>query len=86
MLRYAAVSDIGLVRRNNEDSLYAGCPWGGLEEDLFIVADGMGGHKGGEYASRFVALKIPELLKMAGKKNGAVPALQYAVERCNKAL
>lgn len=43
-LRFAARSEIGRVRRNNEDAGYAAM-------DLLVVADGMGGHEAGELAS-----------------------------------
>ncbi len=47
MIRAAAVSDVGRVRKTNEDSFFSD-----PEARLFIVADGMGGHGAGEVASR----------------------------------
>lgn len=41
------ISDIGLIRRNNEDSLKLL-----TNEQFFVLADGMGGHQAGEVASR----------------------------------
>jgi protein phosphatase len=48
ILRYAAKSDVGLVRAENEDSGYAG-------SRMLVVADGMGGHAAGELGAAAVA-------------------------------
>ena len=54
-IRYAAKTDVGLKRTHNEDyfSLIE-------DEQLFMVADGMGGHASGEVASKMAADAIAE--------------------------
>ena len=64
-LRYAARSDVGMVRPGNEDSGYAGS-W------LLAVADGMGGHAAGELAS---ALAVASFAEVADAELGEEEAL-----------
>jgi len=54
VLRYAARSDVGLIREGNEDSGYAG-------PSLLMVADGMGGHAAGELASAIAVATVADL-------------------------
>src|SRR5258708_39323573 len=54
----AGLSDVGLQREHNEDSFVV------LKEgDLFVVADGMGGHRAGDIASRIATETISEFFR-----------------------
>src|SRR5699024_9702180 len=60
-LRYAARSDVGLIRSNNQDSGYAG-------PNLLVLADGMGGAAGGDIAS---SVAVAHLAALDGDEHGA---------------
>lgn len=50
-IHYAALNEVGLLRKQNEDSIFFAQENG---DGIFLVADGMGGHTEGLYASRIV--------------------------------
>ena len=77
-LLWAARSEIGLVRSNNQDSFHAG-------DRLLAVADGMGGMAAGDVASR-LTIDALEPLEEAYAGNDVVDALRTAVADANRRI
>src|SRR5690348_17281022 len=77
-LRYGAATDVGLVREVNEDSYLATPP-------VFVVADGMGGHDGGDIASRFVVEEFADLADDYDPRHGE-DAVTRAFDGCQRRL
>ncbi len=63
-LHHGAATDVGLVRKVNEDSYLVAPP-------LFVVADGMGGHSGGDVASQMVVEEFQRLSEVYDPARGA---------------
>ena len=72
-LRYAARSDVGIVRRENEDSGFA-------SPRLLVVADGMGGHAAGELASATAVARLAEVAEGGSDAGEALASLATAVQ------
>ena len=74
-IRAGGATDVGQVRAKNQDALL-------IDDRLFAVADGMGGHQGGEVASRIA-------VDVLGQRRSTTPradALMTAAHRANSAI
>jgi serine/threonine protein phosphatase PrpC len=79
MSQSGARSDVGRVRRTNQDSGYAGTY-------LFAVADGMGGHAGGDVASHITINHLSELDREFESIDAASSALRERMLEANEML
>ena len=52
-MKKCSLTDIGMRREMNQDYFYSSEEPVGSLPNLFLVADGMGGHNAGEFASRY---------------------------------
>lgn len=82
MLKTFSITDIGKKRKLNQDFVYS-CeqPVGNLP-NLFLVADGMGGHNAGDYASKYTVETIVDEISRSFEKNPVV-ILRKAIEKAN---
>lgn len=78
-LRYAARSDIGLVRKGNEDSGFAAA-------QLLAVADGMGGHAAGELASAMAVASFAEVADEDLDQTNALSVLGDVVDQASERI
>lgn len=84
-MKASAATDVGLERTVNQDYVYYSLTEVGGLANLFIVADGMGGHKAGDIASRFTVETFVSLVEQAGGKD-PVSVINNAVTAVNARL
>ena len=78
-LRCGAVTDVGLVREVNEDAYLAAPP-------VFVVADGMGGHDGGDIASSVVVEEFGRLADARYDQTRAAEVVTETLLACQRRL
>jgi len=77
MLEAFSLSDKGCVRANNEDYCFIDA-----ERGLYVLADGMGGAKAGEHASRIAVETVAEIIRLSPQRDSEV--LIRATEEANR--
>ncbi len=82
-MKVFSATDVGQKRQMNQDYIYTSeTPVGNLP-NLFVVADGMGGHKAGDYASRYGVSVLVETVKQ-DKNYNPVKIIGSGIEAANR--
>ena len=84
-MKISSLTDIGTTREMNQDYLYSSEEAVGNLPNLFLVADGMGGHKAGEFASRFAVEAVVAAIRENQEKR-PVAILSQSIQRANRRL
>lgn len=80
-----SITDTGIIRETNQDYLFASEKSVGNLPNLFIVADGMGGHRAGDYASRHTVERIVASITRT-KEEKPISILKEAIDKANELL
>ena len=84
-MKFHAITDVGRMRSQNQDNVYGSTSAIGPLPNLFLVADGMGGHNAGDYASkRAIELVRESVEKSLGTE--PVEVLRTAITTANDML
>lgn len=85
MLKTFSITDIGKKRKENQDYIYTRESAIGNLPNVFIVADGMGGHKAGDYASKVTVETMISEIENSFEKN-PVLIFRKAIEAANEQI
>lgn len=80
-----SATDVGRKREINQDYIYCNENAVGALPNLFIVADGMGGHNAGDFASRFCVEHMVETLQDSSEKT-IIGMIENAITETNERL
>ena len=80
-----AVTDVGQKRKINQDSVFVSTEPVGNLPNLFIVADGMGGHNAGDFASRYAINAVREAIEVSPEAN-PVKLISEAIRLANEGI
>lgn len=84
-MKVFSITDVGKVRKMNQDYVFATDEPQGTLPNLLVVADGMGGHKAGDYASKYTVEVMKRELAQSEEKD-VEKALVSAIEKANREI
>ncbi len=85
MLESFALTDVGRTRQINQDYVFTSDEPVGSLPNLYIVADGMGGHNAGDYASSHATALVLDYLRSSDEKE-PIRLIRRAMEEANNEL
>ena len=84
-MKVFSATDIGQKRTMNQDFVFASASPVGNLPNLFVVADGMGGHNAGDFASRYGVSVLVESVKRDTNFN-PVRIIRHGIEAANSQI
>lgn len=84
-MKAIALTNVGNKRSMNQDFYYCSDEPVGILPNLYIVADGMGGHNAGDFASRFSVERFVNLIRES-KERTPISAIEAALKTTNEEL
>ena len=84
-MKVFSATDIGQKRQMNQDFIYTSAEPVGNLPNLFVVADGMGGHNAGDFASRYSVTMLVETIKK-DKNFNPVKIIRNGIEAANREI
>ena len=79
------MTDVGKIRQVNQDYIFTSENPVGKLPNLFIVADGMGGHNAGDFASRYTVETVVDAIKNSDETE-TIAIIRGAIEETNRKL
>ena len=84
-MRTFSMTDVGKIRQVNQDYIFTSENPVGKLPNLFIVADGMGGHNAGDFASRYTVETVVDAIKNSDETE-TIAIIRGAIEETNRKL
>ena len=84
-MRSSSATNVGRKRKINQDSIFASDKPVGNLPNLYIVADGMGGHNAGDFASRYTVNTVREYIAGSREKN-PIKLINEAIQLANRGI
>lgn len=84
-MKNISITDVGKKRKTNQDYVFTADTTIGNLPNLFVVADGMGGHNAGDFASKYTVEMLIKSVE-SNQESNPIRILKEAIEHANRKL